>query len=577
MKRFEMRVDPLTQEIYYEVPLRGYALMHDPLVNKGHAFPRAERREFHLTGLMTESVGTLEEQVDRAYEIYSMKGSDLERYVTLMGLLDRNETNFYGLLACHLEEILPIVYTPTVGEACLKLSHIIRRYRGIYVTARNVNMIEGVLEAVGLPNISLMVVTDGERVLGFGDLGADGMGISIGKIALYVAAGGIHPAATLPVCVDVGTNNERLLADPLYLGVREKRLEGDTYYEVLERFVQGVRRVFPRALVQWEDFGKQHAFPLLERYANRLPSFNDDIQGTGATAAAALRTAVQIKDGRMSDERIAILGFGQAGSGVANALATMFQKEDGLSLAEARRRIFAIDLPGLLLEGMKVEPNQSPFCQPCEIVSGWPVPKDRPPTLPEVVRHARITTLIGLSAQPGIFDRPLLENLAQNTERPIVFCLSNPTSRSEATPAEVMAATRERALVATGSPFPSYTTSAGRVRSFSQANNLYLFPGIGLGAVVCHSTAVTHQMFHAASRAISAMVSSAERAEGRLLPPLKDIREVSFAVALATAKQARDDGLGIRESDERLAALIRAAMWKPRYYPYRLGRPDHSW
>jgi malate dehydrogenase (oxaloacetate-decarboxylating) len=526
---------------------------------------------------MTESVGSLEEQVERAYEIYSMKGSDLERYVTLIGLLDRNETNFYGLLAQHLVEMLPVVYTPTVGEACLKLSHIIRRYRGIYVTARNVNMIERILQAVGLPNISLMVVTDGERVLGFGDLGADGMGISIGKIALYVAAAGIHPAATLPVCIDVGTNNERLLADPLYLGVREKRLNGDAYYEVIERFVQGVRRVFPRALIQWEDIGKQHAFHLLERYANRVPSFNDDIQGTGATAAAALRTAVQIKGGELSDERIAVLGFGQAGSGVANAVVTMMQKDDGLSLTEARRRVFAIDLPGLLLEGMEVEPNQAPFCHPGETVADWPVPKDRAPTLAEVVKHARITALLGLSAQPGIFDRSLLENLAENTERPIVFCLSNPTSRSEATPTEIMVATGNRALIATGSPFPSYTTAAGEECSFSQANNLYLFPGVGLGAVVCHATAVTHRMFDAAARAISAMVSSTDRKEGRLLPPLQNIREVSFAVALATAKQARDDGLGVRESDERLAKLIREAMWEPRYYPYRLGQPDQSW
>ncbi len=375
MKRFEMRVDPLTQEIYYEVPFRGYALMQDPLLNKGHAFPYAERREFNLSGLMTESVGTLEEQVSRAYEIYQMKSADLERYVTLIGLLDRNETNFYALLAAHLEEMLPVIYTPTVGEACLKLSHIIRRYRGIYVTPRNVNSIERILESVGLPNISLMVVTDGERILGFGDLGADGMGIPIGKIALYVASAGIHPASTLPVCIDVGTNNERLLSDPLYMGVRESRLEDDAYYEVIERFVQGVQRVFPRALIQWEDFGKQHAFTLLERYSNRVPSFDDDIQGTGATAAAAMRTAVQIKGRPLSEERIAILGFGQAGSGVANALSTMMQSEKAWRRRRREERIYAVDLPGLLLDDMKVEHYQARFLQPRAAMAGWPVPK----------------------------------------------------------------------------------------------------------------------------------------------------------------------------------------------------------
>jgi len=573
MKRFEMRVDPLTQEIYYEVPFKGYALMQDPLLNKGHAFPSSERREFNLTGLMTESVGTLEEQVSQAYEIYQMKSTDLERYVTLIGLLDRNETNFYALLTRHLEEMLPVIYTPTVGEACLKLSHIIRRYRGIYVTSRNVNLIEHILESVGLPNISLMVVTDGERILGFGDLGADGMGIPIGKISLYVAGAGIHPASTLPVCIDVGTNNERLLSDPLYMGVRARRLEDDAYYEVIERFVQGVQRVFPRALIQWEDFGKQHAFTLLERYSSRVPSFDDDIQGTGATAAAAMRTAVQIKGRPLSEERIAIFGFGQAGSGVANALSTMMQSEEGLEAQEARKRIYAVDLPGLLLDDMKVEPYQARFLQPRAAMAGWPVPKSRPPNLAEVVRHARITTLIGLSAQPNVFDRQLLEDLAENSERPVVFCLSNPTSRSEATPSEVMEATGGRALVATGSPFPAYTAPGGRQIQFSQCNNLYVFPGVGLGALVSQVARITHRMFYAASCAISDMVSAEERSRGQLLPPLKDVRKVAFTVALAIAKQARDDGLGMIATDERLADLLQRAMWTPQYYPYRLARP----
>jgi len=572
MKRFEMRVDPLTQEVYYEVPWRGYALMQDPLLNKGHAFPRAERRELHLTGLMTETVGNLEEQVERSYEIFQSKSTPLEKYVTLIGLLDRNETNFYALLARHLEEMLPIIYTPTVGEACLKLSHIIRRYRGIYVTAKNVNLIERILESVGLPNISLIVATDGERILGYGDLGADGMGIPIGKLALYVAAAGIHPASTLPVCIDVGTNNEKLLADPLYIGIRRRRLEGDEYFEVVERFIQGVRRVFPRALVQWEDFGKNHAFTLLDRYAKRVLSFNDDIQGTGATAAAALRTAIRIKGTRLTDERIAVVGFGQAGSGVANAIASMIEADDGISPDEARRRVWAIDVPGLLMDDMTVEPFQQPFLHSRDEIAAWPISKERAPQLADVVKHARITTLIGLSAQPGLFDEPLLRAMTENSSRPIVFCLSNPTSRSEAAPANIMKFTGGHALIATGSPFPPLRSSDGREIPVSQCNNLYVFPGMGLGAVVCQATRVTHRMFHAASAAVSGLVTDAQRRDGLLLPPLADIRNVSFAVAWAVAKQARDDGIGMMESDERLAELIRNAMWTPRYYPYRLRR-----
>jgi malate dehydrogenase (oxaloacetate-decarboxylating) len=295
MKRFEMRVDPLTHEIYYAIPFKGRSLLQDPLLNKGHAFPHDERTEFNLMGLLPETVGSLEDQINRDYDIFLSKTTDLEKYVNLQALRDRNETIYFALISRHIEEMLPIVYTPTVGLACLKLSHIIRRYRGLYITPNNVNQTEQMLQNVGLPNISLVVATDGERILGYGDLGADGMGIPIGKIALYIAAAGIHPSSTLPICFDVGTDNERLLNDPLYVGLRHNRLRGDAYYDVIERFVQGLRRVFPKALLQWEDIGRGHAYTLLTRYANRVLSFNDDIQGTGAVAAAAINTAVKIR------------------------------------------------------------------------------------------------------------------------------------------------------------------------------------------------------------------------------------------------------------------------------------------
>jgi malate dehydrogenase (oxaloacetate-decarboxylating) len=569
MKRFEMRVDPLTNEIYYDVHLIGRALLQDPLLNKGHAFPHNERTEFNLTGLLPDSLGSLEEQIERDYAIYQSQPSDLEKYVNLTALRDRNETVYFALIARHIEEMLPIVYTPTVGLACLKLSHILRRYRGVYITPNNVNMTEQILQNVGLPNISLIVVTDGERILGYGDLGADGMGIPIGKIALYIAAAGIHPASTLPVCIDVGTNNDRLLGDPMYLGINRRRLHGDDYYNVIERFIQGVRRVFPRALLQWEDFGKEHAFVLLERYKERIPSFNDDIQGTGAVSAAAMHTAMKIKGQKLSDQKIAIYGFGQAGSGVANALVTQMHDEEGVSIAQARRCIYAVDINGLLMEGMKAEDYQKNFLQPAEAIADWPIDKEYSPRLAEVVKYSKATVLIGLSAQAGAFDKQLIKTLASNTERPVIFALSNPTARCETTAESVMDVTNGRALMASGSPFPPTSCPDGRKVHISQCNNLYIFPGMGLGAIIAQATRVTSSMFSVASRAISNIVTDEQKSDGYLLPPLNDVRGASFQVAIAVAKQARDEGLGLIASDEKLADLVKNAMWVPRYYPYR--------
>ena len=572
MNRLEMRVDPVTKEVYYAVPYTGYQIMNDPLLNKGSAFTASERQEFGLTGLVAEAEGTLEMQIDRAYGNYSAKSTDMERYITLMGLLDRNETLFYALLTRHIQEMLPIVYTPTVGQACLQLSHIIRRYRGLYVSSKNVWTLENMLENIGLPDISLIVITDGERILGYGDLGVDGMGIPIGKIALYVAAAGIHPASTLPICLDVGTNNERLLNDPLYIGIRKPRLTGDAYYEVVERFVQGIRRTYPRALLQWEDFGKSNAFTLLSRYNSRLPSFDDDIQGTGATAAAALMSAQRITNRPLSEERIAILGFGQAGCGVANAIVTEMASSGKISVEEARRQIYAIDMPGLLTEGMEVEEHQERFRQPMAALESWNFDRSRAPNLREVVDNAKITVLIGVSAQPGIFDEALIASVARNTEHPIIFSLSNPTSRSETTPEVVAKATGGRGIMAFGSPFPNYKAPDGKEYNGSQCNNLYIFPGVGLGAIVAQATRVTHEMFHAASKAISDMVTPEQLKAGLLLPDLNRIREVSFTVAMAVAKQAREEGHGINVSDEMLAKHLHGAMWTPHYYPYRYAR-----
>ncbi|MEW6338747.1 MAG: NAD-dependent malic enzyme [Acidobacteriota bacterium] len=570
MKTFAFKIDALTGEEYYEVYLRGQQLIADPLLNKGSNFSIEERGSLGLVGLLPWGVSTLEQQVNRSLESYRRKPDDLERYLFLLGLLNRNETLFYKLLVGNLIEMLPIVYTPTVGLACQKLSHIMRRPRGVYINPENIANIDQICANTSLPQVRLMVVTDGERILGLGDLGADGMGIPVGKVSLYVAAGGLHPAVCLPVCLDVGTNNEQLLADPLYLGYRKPRLDGEAYDRFVERFVIGVKRNFPDALIQWEDFAKHKAFRLLERYRERCLSFDDDIQGTGATACAALLTAARLKRRRLADERVLIVGLGQAGVGTAEAIAAVMTDE-GLSEAEIRSRILAVDRQGLLVEGdPNLEPEQHRFVQPRVAVEGWRLADPNRIGVLDVVRNARPTAVIGYTATRGMFDAELLRLMGENDPRPVVLALSNPTSRSECTPEDALRATGGRALVATGSPFPPVVID-GREFAFSQCNNLYIFPGIGLGALIARSAKVTDRMFVQASRALSAMVDSGQAERGLLLPPMTEIRDVAFQVALAVAREARESRLGRLLEDAELARLLRKAQWDPHVYAYRPG------
>jgi malate dehydrogenase (oxaloacetate-decarboxylating) len=573
MKTFSFKIDPLTGEEYYEIYVRGMQLITDSLLNKGSNFSLEERASLGLVGLLPHGVSTIEQQVARSLESYRRKPDDLERYLFLLGLLNRNETLFYRLLVENLVEMLPIVYTPTVGEACQKLSHIMRRPRGVYIHPENIASIDQIFANVSLPAVRLMVVTDGERILGLGDLGADGMGIPVGKVSLYVGAGGLHPASCLPVCLDVGTNNERLLADPLYLGYRKPRLEGEAYDRFIERFVVGVRRNFPDALIQWEDFAKHKAFRILERYRERCLSFNDDIQGTGATACAALLAAMRLKGTRLADQRMVIVGLGQAGTGTAEAIRAILH-EEGLSDEQARQRIFAIDVDGLLVDDdPKLEAPQRPWAQPRAAVTGWRLADPNRIQLADVVRNARATVLIGYTAQPGLFSAGILGQLAANDDRPIVLPLSNPTHKSECTPEQAAAATGGRALIATGSPFPPLRV-AGREQAVSQCNNLYMFPGVGLGALIARAARVTDRMFVQASKALAAMVTADELERGQLLPPMTAIRETAFTVARAVAIEAREAGLGRLLPDEELEALLRRAQWSPRVYPYRPGTPE---
>ena len=568
MKTFGLKIDPLTGEEYYEVYVRGRALLNNPHLNKASAFSKEERLSLGLDGMLRPGISSLDSQLDRTYEAFLRKSDDLEKYIYLSGLLDRNEVLFYRLLVDHLDEMVPIVYTPTVGQACLQLSHIQRRYRGIYITPENIGNIDQIFHGLSQPQVNLVVVTDGERILGLGDLGSDGMGIPVGKVSLYVAAGGVHPGVCLPITLDVGTNNPRLLEDPLYLGIRRPRLRGAEYEELVEKFVLGVKRNFPGALLQWEDFAKHTAFKNLDRYRERILSFNDDIQGTGSTALAALMTAMRIKKSRFQDERYVIVGMGQAGTGIAMNIRAAL-KAEGLSDDEARKRIFAVDMQGLLIEGDPLlEGPQLPLAQCRSAVEGWKLDDPSRISLQDVVRNAHPTVLIGVTAQPNLFDEAILAETARHSERPIVLALSNPTHKCECSPEAVWKATDGKGLVATGSPFAPVAWK-GRTLQASQCNNMYIFPGVGLGALVCKASRITDRMFLAASKAISTFVTPEQEATGLLLPEMKDIRAVSAAVAVAVGREARDAGLGRLLDDGQLDAIVAKAQWEPHYTSYR--------
>jgi malate dehydrogenase (oxaloacetate-decarboxylating) len=570
MKKFSFKIDPLTHEEFLEVYLRGPQLLNDPFLNKASAFTDEERLNLELVGMLRYKNSSIEVQRTRVYDSYLAKQNDIEKYIFLQGLLNRNETLFYNLLANHLEEMLPIVYTPTVGQACMQLSHITRRYRGLYLNPDNIFNIDNIFQNISIPEVYLIVVTDGERILGLGDLGSDGMGIPVGKMNLYVAAGGIHPACCMPITLDVGTNNERLLNDDLYLGWQHRRLEGDQYYDFVEKFVLGVKRNFPHALLQWEDFAKHKAFNLLERYHERIPSFNDDIQGTGAVALAALITSMKIKKSSFKENKYIIVGMGQAGSGIAINILQML-REEGLTEEEAVSLIYTIDMNGLVTDDMAdLEPQMKRFAQKRDNLANWEIQNQNNINLKEVVKNSGANVLIGVTAQTGLFDHEILTMMAQNDERPVIFALSNPTSKCECTPTEVMKATNGKGLMAAGSPYEPIDGPEGKIYT-SQCNNMYIFPGLGLGALISKTPKVTHKMFLAASRKLSDLVTEEQMSHGLLLPGFDDIREISVHIAKATAIEARDAGLGRKVDDDEYESIIRKSQWKPEYYKYRPG------
>jgi malate dehydrogenase (oxaloacetate-decarboxylating) len=550
----------------------GWDLLSDPLFNKGTAFTEAERDVFGLHGMLPPHIGTLDEQVSRRLTVLHRFASDLERYAFLRELHDNNETLFFALLEQNIEELLPLVYTPTVGTGCQQFSQLFRKPRGLFLSLPHKRRLHQILGNPRFDRVEVVVVTDGERILGLGDQGAGGMGIPIGKLALYTACGGLHPATTLPVMLDVGTDNQERLTDPLYLGWRHERVRGAEYDDFVEAVTGAIIRRWPHVLLQWEDFAKNNATRLLDRYRDRLCTFNDDIQGTAAVAAGTLLSAVNVTGVPLTEQRIAVLGAGSAGCGIASLLHKMMVKA-GLTESGAAGRFYMVDRDGLLVDGMNaIEPFQRPFLQKPAAVENWALDHPDKISLIDVVTNAKPTVLIGVSGQPGAFSEAAVRVMARNNRRPVIFPLSNPTSRAEATPADIEEWTEGRAVIGTGSPFPPLVRNGGTFK-IDQTNNSYIFPGVGLGAVAVKARRITDTMFMAAAKALAASSPAASNPDDNLLPPVTALREVAFAVALASAIQAHQEGLteGI-ETDE-IEPAIRAKIWQPRYHRYE---PAHK-
>jgi malate dehydrogenase (oxaloacetate-decarboxylating) len=556
----------LMEDRTVKVTLRGRRLLEEPFFNKGSAFTDAERRELGLLGLLPYHEASTEAQLAHCYENYRHYESALDRYIFLSHLQDHNEMLFFRLVLDHIEEMAPIIYTPTVGTACQSYSHLYRRPRGLYIALLHQDDIETILRNGPSADPRVIVVTDGERILGLGDLGIGGMGIPVGKLALYTLCAGIHPAATLPIVLDVGTENPDLLADPLYLGLRRKRARGEEYADFIEAFVQGVRRIFPRALLQWEDFGKDNARPLLERYQHQICTFNDDIQGTGAVTLAGLLAAVDALGAALSAQRVIVLGAGSASTGICEQIVAAMQAE-GSSAAEALSTIWLVDSQGLVHGGRgNLEPAKGMFAQPVERIADWAGADERNILLEEVVRQVRPTVLIGTAAQEGAFTEAIVREMARHSERPIILPLSNPTSKCEATPEDLLAWTDGKALVATGSPFEPVVRD-GRAIAIGQCNNAFIFPGLGLGVIASGARRVTPGMFLAAARALSELAPIRTDSSGPLFPPMRGdvVRAVSLSVALAVGAAAQEEGMAKRTTKADLERRVAKEMWDPHY------------
>ncbi len=567
---FQTVVDKSSGETFFELPMQGSSLLGCPVFNKGSAFTEEERTEFGLHGLLPPHVGSLDEQLARRYGDFQQRTTNLLRHIYLRDLQDRNEVLFYRLMKNHIAEMMPLIYTPVVGEACQHFSKIYRSPRGLFLSYEHRHEIDKVLENRPFRDVDVIVVTDGERILGLGDLGVGGMGIPVGKLALYTLCGGIHPARTLPILLDVGTDDPASLADPLYLGWRHERVRGQAYDDFIENFVKAVIKVLPNTMLQWEDFALPNAHRLLDTYRDRLCTFNDDIQGTAAVALAAVLAAGEVSQTRLSDQRVAVLGAGTAGTGISDQIVAAMVA-DGLKEDEARSRLWLVDRHGLLHDGMKgLQPFQVPYVHPKDRLTDWHWKGDEI-SLREVIDRVHPTVLIGTSGQPGAFTEDIVRAMAQHVERPAIFPLSNPTSRCEAIPAEVLAWTEGRALVATGSPFPDVPFDGRSIR-IGQCNNSYIFPGLGQGVISSGSRRVSDTMFLTAARTLAQASPARRSADASLFPPLEEIDKISRNIAMAVGLQAQKEGFAETTSPEELEQRIDARWWHPLYPKIRRQR-----
>lgn len=548
-------------------PYAGPALLETPLLNKGSAFTREERAAFNLTGLLPPRYETIEEQAARAYMQYSSFSEPINKHIYLRVVQDNNETLFHRLLQNHLEEMLPIIYTPTVGDACERFSDIYRSARGLFISYSDRDNLDDVIRSATKKKVKVIVVTDGERVLGLGDQGIGGMGISIGKLSLYTACGGISPAYTLPVCLDVGTNNEKLLSDPFYMGNRHRRITGDEYYEFVDKFIKAVKRRWPDVMVQFEDFAQPNAMPLLKRYRDQICCFNDDIQGTAAVTVGTLLAACRSKGVALSSQKVVFVGAGSAGCGIAEQVISQM-KTEGLSDDQARSQVFMVDRFGLLTEGMAdLRDFQQALVQPKAAIAKWKYSGEYA-SLRDVMNCAKPDILIGVSGVPGLFTEPVIRAMKKHCEMPIVMPLSNPIKQIEARPEKILEWTDGKVFIATGSPFKPIEYK-GKTYPIAQCNNSYIFPGIGLGVLAAKARRISDDMLRVASETLAAASPLANTGEGGILPPLTQLADLSKQIAFSVAKMAMQQGHALEMDDDQLKAKIHSNFWRSEYRQYK--------
>jgi malate dehydrogenase (oxaloacetate-decarboxylating) len=558
----------MTKEILLE--MSPQQILQTPLYNKGSAFTREEREELGLHGLLPYHVSSIEEQVKRRYENFLIRPTQISKFLFLNSLQNRNEILFYRLVSEHITEMLPLIYTPTVGDISLHYGHLYREPRGLYIAYPEKNNIQKMIDQFKDRPIEVIVVTDGERILGLGDVGVGGKVIPIGKLSLYTLFGGIHPSRTLPIFLDVGTNNAEYLQDPDYVGWRHERVRGASYDAFVDEFVRCVKKTFPNVLLQWEDFAKQTARPLLDRYRNEILSFNDDIQGTATVVLAAALTACKKQKRRLKDQKIAVLGGGSAGLGICNYLVEAMMSE-GCSEEEARSRFYIVDIHGLIHTNSPMDALQKDFAQDVLALKTWTVKDPNKISLLEVVRNAKPSILIGVSTQTGAFTEEIVKEMAFSCEHPLILPLSNPTSRSEARPVDLVHWTEAKALFATGSPFPSVEYK-GQLYPSPQCNNVYIFPGVGLGAISCKAKKVTDRMFVAAAEELSRHSPLLSDPAGSLFPSFEHLKAISQEIAFAVGKKAIEEGVAPFLSDEALKKRIQENVWHPEYPIYKRAK-----